>query len=866
MKKRKTGILTLLLIAIMCFSVGIVGCGKTDARIVIQTDATELVFARGDGYTTPIAGVFDSNLDRIDGVQVAVKAYNAKGDLVEESEPSEQVYLSFYSLGKWKIEYVAYRDGKKASDIPTKSITAYVCSRLTAPKNFTVDGDTLTWSAINNASSYEVTVNGGDPVEVNGTSFTSEIFSKVGFYVGVTAKGDNRNYVDSNMATYRNRTPLADGVLMAFDDPNYELDVRTAVDSKITLAPDEIEWLSEEEVAGSTGGALKLRVRSGNYGWGVFKILLPEMIKLDTNDTSWSGMEVRFKVDSKTWRDDTWFFVNQPAGYGNKAEFGMHITEAQNDQWHVLQLDKSTLIGKSNQYYSKYTTKICSTMSLDGTVVSWTKSGNEYGYQIEVTKTGPDTDADEDLLPDETKKTYTMYSINEGYSIDENTSFTYDITTDEEFYQAGDDYSYTVKVLCEIPTNHDSMNFNLYDLVRTTGRGNVYLDYVRLYSNALSAPQNFRYEDGKILWDVVDGAARYTLNIVKTVEGVEKYSQYYVDGGVGEFDIATAGLTAEDVFRAEIMAMPADATYCSSEYSKFSAIGTPTNLETDDNGILTWTAVDNARAYVINVNGTEIISLNNSLDISSYLNKGDVTAKVKALAKPGYLDGDYSAVWAKISVEGKTIAAFDSELYQQIVKLGAENTVQPTEYTSSRDYNNIQWFSSLEMAKTYISGFEGSTGGALHIQPVLTRYKTSGSARHALFTIDLPEALNGLDDGTYDGITIRFKIDGGTKSAISGNPAYKVPANNTYYLILVDNDAVSTGHTERVAQSKVKDPYIEATIGTWVTWNITKEQLATYYTDGSTELSFVVHSETANNNTGYRVNTYLDYIEYYEAE
>ena len=470
MKKRKIGILALLLIAIMCFSVGIVGCAKTDARIVVQTDVTELVFARGDSYTTPIAGVFDSNLDRIDGVQVVVKAYNAKGDLIEEGEPSEQVYLSFYSLGKWKIEYVAYRDGKKASDIPTKSITAYVCSKLTAPKNFTVSGNTLSWAAVNNASGYEISVNGGDPVEVSGTSFTSDIFSEVGFYVGVTAKGDNRSYVNSNMASYRNRTPLADGVLMAFDDPNYELDVRTAVDSKITLAPDEIEWLSEEEVAGSTDGALKIRVRSGNYGWGVFKILLPDMIKLDSNDDSWSGMEVRFKVDSKTWRDDTWFFVNPPATYSNKATLGMHITEAQNDQWHVLQLDKQTLIGGSNQYYSTYTTATCTTASIDGTVVTWEKEASEYGYQIVVTKTGPDGE-DEDLLPDETSETYTMYSKAKGYEIGDTTTFSYDIATDSDFYQEGDEYSYSVKVLCENPTTHDSMNFNLYDLVRTTVKG-----------------------------------------------------------------------------------------------------------------------------------------------------------------------------------------------------------------------------------------------------------------------------------------------------------------------------------------------------------------------------------------------------------
>ena len=83
---------------------------------------------------------------------------------------------------------------------------------------------------------------------------------------------------------------------------------------------------------------------------------------------------------------------------------------------------------------------------------------------------------------------------------------------------------------------------------------------------------------------------------------------------------------------------------------------------------------------------------------------------------------------------------------------------------------------------------------------------------------------------------------------------------------LVDNDAVSSGYTERTENNAVTDPLIAAAKDTWVVWNITTAQLATYYADGATELSFVVYNPTANNNAGYRINTYLDYIEYYEAE
>ena len=850
MKKRKISILALLIVAIMCFSVGIIGCSNnTEKRIVIQTESRELVVARGDGYTTPIAGVFDDNLDRINGMQVIARVYNAKGDLIDESEPSEQVTFSFVSTGTWTIEYEAYKGGVSESSIPKEIITVYVCSRLANPSNFNVDTstNTLSWKEVPNASGYEVTINGDESFTIDQASFTNDIFSQEGFYVTVTAKGDNRNYVDSKMATYRNRTPLADGVLMAFDDPNYELDVKEAVSPKITLAPDEIEWFSEEQVPGSNGGALKVRIRSGNYGWGVFKIMIPEMTKLDSS-ADWSGMEIRYKVVSDSYRDDTWFFLNPPAKHNNAQRSGMHVKAEKNDQWQVLRLDKSVVIKEG---YTLYDTVNCSTTSVDNNVATWQKDLNACGYQIEVIK----ADSQGNVIEE---KTYDHLSSDKGFVAGDETSYSFDLKS-YDIYEAGADYQYSIKVLCEIPAKYDSMNFNLYDLVRTVGKGYVYFDYVRLYKDELAAPENLRYEDGKILWDVADGVQKYTLNIIKTVDGVEKHSQYYVDGLVGEFDISNTGLTEEDKFSVEIMAIPTDATYRSSEYGKFSAINAPINLAIDENGLLTWSAVENADYYVVSVNGSEETCLNTSISLADYIRKGDVSVKVKAIANVGYLDSVYSKPLAKITVSGTKIASFDNDAYQEIVRLGLDNTVQPWIADDGKSTLTKEQYQNLPMAKQYLPAFTGTNSGVLFIQPVIARYSGSGSGRHAVFTIDLPTSLEGLDDGIYDGITIKFRLEDITLSGDGANKTVATP--DSYYVNLVGASDLTTGYTGKVGVN----PCITVKRGEWTTWTISASELAQLsYKDGTTEIAFAIVYEKGCSNIGYRINTYIDDISYYK--
>ena len=176
-------------------------------------------------------------------------------------------------------------------------------------------------------------------------------------------------------------------------------------------------------------------------------------------------------------------------------------------------------------------------------------------------------------------------------------------------------------------------------------------------------------------------------------------------------------------------------------------------------------------------------------------------------------------------------------------------------------------FETLETAKEYIADLEGSNGGALLIQPVLARYVGTGSVRNAIFTVVLPKALDGLDDGTYNGITIRIKVCDVTIAGNGTNFAGNQSADGSYFLSVVGNKEITGGYSYYGKSGTTNsDPYTSVTKDEWITWNITAEQLAALgYTDGATELTFAIANPTGNQNRGHRINTYLDYIEYYNA-
>ena len=825
MKKRVISIFFLLIMAVTCLAVGIAGCSNDSSkagRIIIRTDSTEQVVSVGTNYTTPIAGVFDENEDRINGRTIITSVYNPANRLLEES--SEQIKFRFMSKGVWKIVYSSYVGNEKDTLTPDATITVYACSVLTTPKNFSVANNTLTWDKVENASGYEVTINGSNPVAVTEESFTSDIFQQSGYYVGVTAKGDNRNFVDSQVGAYRNRIPLKSGELMAFNDPNYELDVTEAVNVGINKAPDEIKWLSEEECKGSTGGAVKLQMRSGAYGWGVFKVLMPEGTKLDMNDDSWNNMEIRFKVDSESYQASSKFLLNNPNGHNNDPSRGVTITKDNNDEWYIIQLPWNVIFAEG---YKKYQLIPSATYEFKDNVVTWDKNVNAYGYQITVTKTAPDENQTI------TSKTYKNFSNDNGFEVTSDlNSYSYDITTDTSFYTAEEGYTYSVKVECEIPTSYSNLNFNLYDLIRTTGKGYVYLDYVRLYSSKISAPANFRYENGKILWDAVDGADKYTLNLVTTDEFGEDSTFYTIAGDKTEFDLVAAGIDTTKVkFTAEIRTIPTDTDKGSSDWAKFEQVLQPVGLSIDGEGVLSWTAVENADKYVVSVNGKEYQTDTTTLNIASEISKGDVVTYVKAIAKAGYLDGEFSVPCCKFKIEGSQIATFNSAPY--------ENLITPL----AKKEQGSTAVGKIDLVNYVDANTATGSDGALNV--VISNVAGLGE-RQRDFKISF---ANALDFTGYDGISIRLKV-----YDIS---TYSYPSTPDVRFRMLNKGGSNYWGTDLYAKP--------ITVGEWVTVRYTKTEVENCLINDGTALSLqIVGYGTFPGLAGGLLKFYLDDISYYK--
>ena len=286
------------------------------------------------------------------------------------------------------------------------------------------------------------------------------------------------------------------------------------------------------------------------------------------------------------------------------------------------------------------------------------------------------------------------------------------------------------------------------------------------------------------------------------------------------------------------------------DISYYNQLATPTNLVVE-NGVVTWSAVQGAERYIVNIDGADVATVTEtSYDLSAYASTG-CTIKVKATSST-LLASEYSAECAYVVTDGLTIAAFDSAIYENSVKVGQDNTIKA--WTGNQAVTDA-WKKAKSTYETNVEGAEN--GDALLIQPLVAHYGSGGGARHAVFTVVLSAPLDL--SGTYEGITIRFKpVD---KLPGLGNGA---STNSKIDRIQLMNPTTKdTTYTSYWNNNTFATPYLVVTEGTWYEWTLTVEELKTFYTDGATELVFgLVGLDGASYNLDTPANTYLDYIRY----
>ncbi|MBR2480041.1 MAG: hypothetical protein IKB56_01905, partial [Clostridia bacterium] len=167
------------------------------------------------------------------------------------------------------------------------------------------------------------------------------------------------------------------------------------------------------------------------------------------------------------------------------------------------------------------------------------------------------------------------------------------------------------------------------------------IEYVHeaFFEGTLAIPQNLNVSGRKLTWSAVAHADSYVVSI----DGVE-----YDAVSTTSFDVSF--LQVGFTYSLKVKAIDSSSSFDTSEYSK-PYIYTPTNLPplflptepqvTD--GVLNWTAVDNAVGYIVSLNGVDYPAMTNRFDMSTLNRDTTYIVKIKALAdNVNYSDSEFT--------------------------------------------------------------------------------------------------------------------------------------------------------------------------------------------------------------------------------
>lgn len=242
----------------------------------------------------------------------------------------------------------------------------------------------------------------------------------------------------------------------------------------------------------------------------------------------------------------------------------------------------------------------------------------------------------------------------------------------------------------------------------------------------LSSPSNVRVSNGKLLWDAVVNASGYMLSVNGEQVKIE-------DKTVTEYTLPNGGYTVK------IKAVGDGVYFEDSMYGeeKTNRLAKPSNLALV-NGNLQWNAVENAKGYLVEINGVET-QVEQAIIVWDKPQNTNYIVKVKAKGDgEAWYDSEQAGIAIRYLEQAEGyIADFSDELSEFDV--------------FNMNVINDGLYPALDYSAQYLSEYQGATG-------VLKIKMTAGIQTWAVVALKLPETLK--IDVALTSITIKFRIEG----------------------------------------------------------------------------------------------------------
>ena len=613
------------------------------------------------GYTAPVK-LATPQVTLKDNVAVWSAVSFASGYTVEINgiEYNNGTALSYASDEDYTIRVKAVGDGVNYTDSDwseSVTYTAPVAVKLTAPE-VTLDGNVSSWTEVENAVYYIVSVNGKE----NKTLNTFEYSLDDNYTLKVKAVGDGKYYADSDWSNEVTYTIVSQQLTAPVVELNGNEATWQAVENAVSYTL-EINgrvfdgmpllcWCDTDDYT--------LRVKAEGDGkhytdsdWSnaveyVAPVELPApRVTLSDNISSWKAIEHATKYVIEV--DGVEYDNGLELTYSNTVDYTLRV-KAIGDGEKYLDSEWS----KSVTFVVKPVQLPAPHITLNGNVSTWEPVENAVSYTIEINGY---LFQNEDLLEWEDDDNYIIRvkAVGDGrHYLDSDWSNTvvYKIVAVKlpapvvelngntaSWSEVENAVTYRIMWNGEDMGTDNTLSFSDDDnytlKVKAVGDGKHYLDsdwsnvveYVAYIPTKLPAPVVTL--DGNVArWEAVENAVSYTIEI---------------NGVLFENEIIMDWDDTED-YVLRVKAIGNGREYLDSDWSntvtyKFVPVTLPAPVVTLDGNVASWEAVEHATTYQIMWNGEDMGTDN----VLSFSDTNDFTIKVKAIGDgKKYLDSDWS--------------------------------------------------------------------------------------------------------------------------------------------------------------------------------------------------------------------------------